>query len=287
VSGLHPWNIHRLNLRTLPVLTVKTPSQKKWLNTLLGSMMSTREHALRKAHEDDALTRVKDTLNAIFVMASGAQDGGVHRVFNLIEKDSNNCDTVIFISDLKFDLPAHTVVCDGYVLPLTKKLLAKIETPFSKLVETMTGILASSVEIEAWKRLLPALVERCRSWKHTKTCEYISQGRVPLSVEMEHDPLCSCGKGKDVDGMRKVAEWAKLAPFAVRVAFSPLFAVSYLEKVGRDPAAGRCFVCRGKGKPKMMKCACGKVRYCSKECQRKDWKAHKPKCNFNQAVVNV
>jgi hypothetical protein len=68
---------------------------------------------------------------------------------------------------------------------------------------------------------------------------------------MERDPLCSCGKGKDVEGMHKVAEWAKLAPFAVRVAFSPLFAVSYLEKVGRDPAAGRCFVCRGKGKPKM------------------------------------
>ncbi|KAF7340259.1 hypothetical protein MVEN_01944800 [Mycena venus] len=252
-------------------------------------MMSAREHALRKAHEDDALMRVKDTLNTIFVQSTGAQGGDVHRVFNLVEKDSNNCDTVIFISNLRYDLPSHTVICDGYVLPLTKKLLDNIQNPFGKLVQTntMRSIPASKVEIEAWKRLLPALVERCRSWTHTEKCEYALQGRVPLSVEMERDPLCSCGKGEDVDGMHRVAEWTKLAPFAVRVAFSPLFAVSYLEKVGRDPAAGRCFVCRGKGKPKMMKCACGKVRYCSKDCQRKDWKAHKPKCNFNQAVVNV
>jgi hypothetical protein len=254
----------------------------------LGSILSAREHALRKAHEDDALMRVKDTLNTIFVQSTGSQGGDIHKVFTLVEKDSNNCDTVIFISNLRFDLALHTLVCDGYVLPLTKKLLSTIEAPFLKLVNArvMWNIGVSKVEITAWKRLLPALVERCRSWKHTETCEYIVQGKVPLSDEMERDPLCGCGKGKDVEGMTKVAQWAPLAPFVVRVAFSPLFAVSYLEMVGKDPAAGKCFVCRGKGKPKMMKCtACGKVRYCSKECQRKDWKAHKPRCK--QVVVKV
>ncbi|KAJ7724999.1 hypothetical protein DFH07DRAFT_697730, partial [Mycena maculata] len=60
-------------------------------------------------------------------------------------------------------------------------------------------------------------------------------------------------------------------PFAVRVAFSPLFAVedrlgSRRRTVLRLPRAGE------------MECACGKVRYCSKECHKKDWKAHKPKC---------
>ncbi|KAJ7025759.1 hypothetical protein C8F04DRAFT_1127487 [Mycena alexandri] len=286
-TSLHPWNIHRLNLSSLPILNVKTPVQKKWVNIHLGSMMSAREYALRKAHEDDALMRVKETINTIFVRSSGAQGGDkIHRLFNLVEKESNNCDTVLFVSDLKFDLSSHTIVCDGYVLPLTKNLLSRIEVQFRKLIPAMYGIPVSKVEIAAWKRLMPALVERCRTWKHTDTCEYIVQGKVPLTDEMERDPLCSCGKGKDVDGMLKVPEWSKLARFAVRIAFSPLFAVSYLEKVGRDPAAGRCFVCRGKGKPKMMKCtACGKVRYCSKECQSKDWKAHKPKCK--QAVVKV
>ncbi|KAJ6456177.1 hypothetical protein C8R45DRAFT_881019 [Mycena sanguinolenta] len=283
-TNLHPWNIHRINLAVSPVLNIKTPGQKKWLNQHLGSMLSTREHALRKAHEDDALMRVKDTLNTIFVGSSGAQGGDVARVFNLVEKDSNNCDTVIFISNHRFDLSSHTVVCDGYVLPLTRRLLMKIQNPFNKLVQTntMRSIGATMVEIEAWKGLLPALVERCRSWTHSDKCEYISQGKVPLSIEMERDPLCSCGKGEDVGGMHEIAEWAKLAPYAVRVAFPPLFAVSYLERVGRDPLAGRCFVCLGKGKPKMKKCACGKVRYCSEDCQRKDWKAHKPKCSVKK-----
>ncbi|KAJ7489556.1 hypothetical protein FB451DRAFT_1553345 [Mycena latifolia] len=287
-TKLHPWNIHRVNLSSLPILSVTTASQKKWLNGHLASMMSTREYALRKSHEDDALMRVKDTLNSIFVESTGAQGGDVRRVFCLADKESNNCDTVLFVSDLRFDLSSHTVVCDGYVLPLTKKILSKIGVPFGKLVneKVMRNIAVSKVEIKAWKRLLPTLVERCRSWKHGNNCEYVAQGNVPLSDEMERDPLCGCGKGKDVEGMTKVALWAKLAPFAVRVAFSPLFAVSYLEKIGRDPAAGRCFVCRGKGKPKMMKCtACGRVRYCSKDCQRKDWKAHKPQCK--QAVVKV
>ncbi len=31
----------------------------------------------------------------------------------------------------------------------------------------------------------------------------------------------------------------------------------------------------------LMKCgACGFVKYCSKECQRADWPAHKPRCQF-------
>ncbi|KAJ6567596.1 hypothetical protein DFH09DRAFT_1468983 [Mycena vulgaris] len=287
-TGLHPWNIHRVNLSSLPILHVKTANQKQWLNAHVGSMMSARELALRKAHEDDALMRVKETLHAIFVLSTGSQGGDMKRVFSLVDKESNNSDTVLFISDLRFDLPSHTVVCDGYVLPLTRAILRRIEAPFGKLVQArvMGSIAVSKVELNAWKKLLPALVERCRSWKHKETCEYIVQGKIPLSDEIERDPLCGCGRGKDVEGMNKVALWAKLAPFAVRIAFSPLFAVSYLEKVGRDPAAGRCFVCRGKGKPKMMKCtACGKVRYCSKDCQRKDWKAHKPKCK--QPVVKV
>ncbi|EGO03813.1 hypothetical protein SERLA73DRAFT_119451 [Serpula lacrymans var. lacrymans S7.3] len=96
---------------------------------------------------------------------------------------------------------------------------------------------------------------------------------------MEKNPLCSCGRGKDVEGMNKVNMWKPLAPYVTRIALSPLFAVSYLETVGRDPEAYRCFVCRGKGKPKLKMCTvCKKVRYCSSECQKKDWKVHKLRC---------
>ncbi|TFK33607.1 hypothetical protein BDQ12DRAFT_614957, partial [Crucibulum laeve] len=88
-----------------------------------------------------------------------------------------------------------------------------------------------------------------------------------------------CGRGNDVEGMLAVPLWRNLAPYVTRVALSPLFAVSYLEAVGRDPDARKCSVCRRKGKPRVKECTgCRKVRYCSPECQKSDWKTHKAKC---------
>jgi hypothetical protein len=282
VRALNPWNVHRVNLSRLPALDNKAKEVGKWLNTHVGSMMSSRERSLRKKHKNDGLMFVKDTLHSIFVRASGIQGGAAQRVFSLADEATNNCDTVFFIGDLRFDLPSHTMVCDGYVLPLTPALLLKLETGFGRLVQkgNMARVAALDGEMRAWKQLLPVFVERCRSsWTHGANCEYASRGKVPLSEAMEVDPLCSCGRGKDTEGMSKVDLWQPFAPYVTRVALSPLFAVSYLETVGRDPTAHRCFVCRGKGKPKLMTCtACKAVRYCSKQCQKRDWKVHKTRC---------
>jgi len=225
---------------------------------------------------------IKDTIHALFVRSSGIQEGPPMRLFALRDEQTNNSDTVFFISNLRFDLASHTIVCDGYVLPLTQDLLIKTERPFAKLVHEgdMVHIKTFNGEIQAWKQLLPALVERCRtSWEHGIDCDYRSQGRIPLTREMEFDPLCSCGRGKDTEGMMKQALWRPFAPYVTRIALSPLFAVSYLEKIARDPTAHKCFVCRGKGKPKLMSCkGCWKVRYCSEACQKNHWKVHKPQC---------
>ena len=280
----NPWSIHRLNLFNLPVLNTdqKTDDLYNWLNPHVGSMMSSRERTLRKKHKTDPLMLVKDTIHAIFVRSSGIQGGPPMRVFSLRDSATNNCDTILFISDLRYDLHSHTMVCDGYVLPLTHNLLLKIEKPFGELV-CRSDLLSTRVEegeVQEWKRLLPAFAERCRtSWTHTDQCEYALEGNIPRSELMEFDPLCSCGRGKDVEGMLKVDAWRPLAPYVTRIALSPLFAVSYLETVLRDPSAHRCSVCRGKGKPKIMTCSrCQKVRYCQKECQKRDWDAHKKNC---------
>ncbi|KDR75856.1 hypothetical protein GALMADRAFT_122208 [Galerina marginata CBS 339.88] len=279
---LHSWSIHRVNLFTLPILDVKAKQLAEWFNNHVGSMMSARERSLRKKHQVDTLMFVKDTLHSIFVRAAGTQGGSVQRLFALQDKKTKNCDTIFFIDDLRFDLAFHTMICDGYVLPLTKRLLIEIGEPFMKLVHQggMVNIAALEGEMRAWKQLLPAFVERCRSsWVHGPNCEYRDQGSIPLTQGMEADPLCSCGRGKEAEGMLKVGLWKKFAPYVTRIALSPLFAVSYLETVGRDPDAHKCSVCRGRGKPKLKACAgCKKVRYCSPECQKKDWKAHKPKC---------
>ncbi|KAJ6591246.1 hypothetical protein DFH09DRAFT_1420308 [Mycena vulgaris] len=280
--ALAPWSMHQINLSRLPTLDTGASDVQSWLKPHLAHMLSARERKLTKNHENDALALVKDTIHTIFYHASGTSGGPLRRVFGLRDKPSTEYDTIIFISDVKFDLASHTLVCDGYVLPLTPAIFAIISGEFGKLIQESNifnvGIYGD--EMKAWKQLLPAFAERCRSWKHTSSCEYVAQGKVPLSDEMHYNPLCSCGRGKDVEGMSKVKAWSKFAPLATRIAMSPLFAVSYLESVTRDLLVGRCSVCRRKGKPKMMKCAkCKKVRYCSRECQKKDWdERHKAKC---------
>lgn len=279
-----PWNIHRINLSNLPTLDLTgNKDVSLWLNTHVGSMMSARERSLRKKQQDDTLMYVKDTLHSIFVRAAGLQNSGPPKnLFALCDVATKNCDTIFFISNIKYDLHSHTMVCDGYVLPLTNDIMPKLMSRFHHLMSKTAGMVNISVykgEIQAWKQLLPAFVERCRtSWTHKPDCEYKSQGKIPLTEEMELDPLCSCGRGKDTEGMQQVALWREYAPYVTRVALSPLFAVSYLDPIGRDPSRHKCSVCRGVGKPKLRGCsACKKVRYCSPECQKKDWKAHKPR----------
>ncbi|KAJ7068961.1 hypothetical protein B0H15DRAFT_793917 [Mycena belliarum] len=278
-----PWNIHQLNLSRLPSLDTGANNIEKWLKPHLAWMLSARERKLTETHENDVLALVKDTLHTVFRHAAGTSDSGeVRRVFALRDKPSTECDTIIFISDVKFDLAAHTLVSDAYVLPLTPPLMSTIREEFGNLLRrgNIYNVGVYGDEMRAWKQILPAFAERCRTWKHQSNCEYASQQRVPLSVEMHLDPLCSCGRGKDVEGMSKVSLWSKFAPLVTRIAMSPLFAVSYLESVSKDLDAGRCSVCRGKGKPKMKRCAkCQKTRYCSATCQRKDWDGgHKAKC---------
>jgi hypothetical protein len=281
-KALSPWNIHRVNLSRLPVLDIKVIKADTWLNTHVCSMMSSRERSLKKKNEKDVLMFVKDTLLTIFAVSSGMKGGPVRRLFALRDKPTTECDTFFFISGLRFDLQSHGMVCDGYVFPLTPMLVQSIGSPFNELVRNgnIYNIGVYEGEMKAWKQLLPALVERCRtSWKHGKNCEYESQGKVPLTEVMHEDPLCSCGRGKETEGLSNVGLWSKFAPYVTRVALSPLFAVSYLETVIRNPAARRCFACRGQGKPNLMKCAvCKKVRYCSRACQKRDWKVHKILC---------
>ncbi|KAJ7833273.1 hypothetical protein B0H13DRAFT_2428613 [Mycena leptocephala] len=259
--ALVPWSFHQLNLARLPVLDINAAGVEQWVKPHLAWMLSDRERKLTKTHENDALALVKDTLNTIFRHATGTSGGP---------------------PAVKFDLASHTLVCDGYVLPLTLARMSIISGEFGRLIRegNIFNVGIYGDEMKAWKQLLPMFAERCRSWKHTSNCEYAAQGKVPLSEEMHFDPLCSCGRGKDVEGMAEVKLWSKFAPLATRIAMAPLLAVSYFESVPRDLEAGRCFVCRGKGKPKMKKCAsCQKTRYCSEACQRKDWKGgHKAKC---------
>ena len=41
---------------------------------------------------------------------------------------------------------------------------------------------------------------------------------------------------------------------------------------------GTCDFCKAESEEQLKSCVCKKASYCSKECQAKDWKSHKPSC---------
>jgi len=150
---------------------------------------------------------------------------------------------------------------------------------------------------EAWQQLLPAFVERCRTWSHKASCEYQKPGgHVPLSTSVEENPICSCGEGMNLGALSEVEAWADLRKYMTRIAISSLFAVPFLEPiVDKDSfrasdlastssspthAQNRCGHCQ-KEKPPSQLSSCGRcknIRYCGSECQRADWKRHKKSC---------
>ena len=193
--------------------------------------MSARERSLREKGKKDIRMSLKNSLQSLFLNFSGVRNKNSPRVFGLVDVTSNNCDTILFAKELKFDLASHTVICDGYVLPLTNDIKESNAFPYLVHESGMKHILVAEGEMIAWKHLLPAGVERCRKWRHNSNCEYKATGRIPISEKMEENPLCSCGCGKDVDGMKTEELWRPFAPYCWHIALSPLFAVSYLERV--------------------------------------------------------
>ncbi|KAJ6502063.1 hypothetical protein C8R45DRAFT_818988 [Mycena sanguinolenta] len=275
LDDLVPWSVHRLNLERLPVLNLKSRKLDQWLDVHVGAAFSEREATARKNNGTDTRMFVKDIIHSIIVQASGIQPKGSspQRVFTLLDKATNNSDTILFVDRLRFDLSAHTIVCDGFVMPSSDERCMEMNEDhnLATLFIQATPIRMEPQGTRSWKQLLPVLVERCRTWKHRDSCQYGIEGRVPLTTEMEAIPLCACGEGQDVQRMHDVPLWKPFAKYSTRIALSPLFAVSYVENVGRKDRS--CCVCRAKAPFRCPKCK--KDRYCSTVCQTKDWARHR------------
>jgi len=105
------------------------------------------------------------------------------------------------VSALKLDLVNHTVILDTAVLPLSHNLLG--DSKIQKCIEGLQSVRkfcivnVTDTELQLLgKQLLPALAERCRTWKHKpESCAYLSTGEVPTPKGLDdgNSPLCSCG----------------------------------------------------------------------------------------------
>lgn len=270
----------------LPIVAISESAPLDKVPVELACAATDREQSLRKAKDHtDTLLNIKDTIHAMISDFSGSRKA---RVFSL--HTDRQIDTVIFVTRLRLDLASPGFVIDAQVLTLSERMFHKVRDTIGAIQRETRLIRLYGEETVAWKRLLPVFAERCRTWKHGQNCEYLAEKKIPLSLEYDEDPLCSCGKGKDVTPeFRKEKAWKSAIPHVTRIAIGPLYGVPYVENVGGFMAglgAGRpsepekrCGKCQGLGRPKLLVCSgCRGVSYCSPDCQKVDWKVHKGNC---------
>ncbi|KAF8593947.1 hypothetical protein BDV93DRAFT_581632 [Ceratobasidium sp. AG-I] len=305
-AAYSPWNVHCIHLECMPILDLKYPKKLDWLNSHSALQLSDRERAMHdsdsksKAAPENVFLNIKESIHALVMHCSGVQ-GDKTRALGLCEPSNGGIYAILLVGALRLDLASLTVLLDTDIIPLSQNRMSIMALSIQKLQNDTPVMQIKTVghEAVAWKKLLPAYVERCRTWRHKPNCEYKSHDAVPLSVELDQTPICTCGEGLGFSSSEwNVRSWKGLLRFATRAAISPLFSVSYIETVAgavkslrssaasplKSPAAVKtpseaCWSCGGPGKPTLSACSkCKKARYCSTECQHRDWKTHKASC---------
>ncbi|KAG8736569.1 hypothetical protein FRC10_009158 [Ceratobasidium sp. 414] len=201
--------------------------------------LSDREREIRNGNDaaksvaSNVLVNVKDSIHTIVALCSSHQEKEPLAV-GLCEPNNGGIYAILLVGGLRLDLASFTVIVDTALVPLSTKRMYSLIPSIKKLQDEhpVIQVITMGHEAVAWKKLLPAYVERCRTWKHKAKCEYAGQGEVPLSVKMDENPICTCGEGFGFEGPEwKPVSWEGLLPFATRAAISPLFSVSYIETV--------------------------------------------------------
>ncbi|KAK6503241.1 hypothetical protein TWF481_008270 [Arthrobotrys musiformis] len=301
VRGIASWNMQRINLDKSPVVAVNVAKygQKmyEWINSTASFALSKRERANINSqatkYSGDLLSEIKETIHMILVRHLGIQ-GFQNSTFVLACAGVRGY-MLIYVKDIRLDLSGQNVIADCALIPFEDDNLEKI-TPLIAHNFHHAPLKNSPQEAKAWLQVSASFVERCRTWQHKSDCQYFKSGRVPLSspeLKIGNPPICGCGRGIFPEEFFQDRKIKPLLPFATRAAIGPLFPPPYsmelqninelIPKLGAlnipsHPKEGECATC-GKeagGDVKLSKCsACMKVEYCSKECQKRDWKAHK------------
>jgi hypothetical protein len=293
--------MHHLALDHLPAF--RSPfhdidnSLSTWLDPHFFLPLSEEKKAADTLGKPSGLLDMKESIVNLFAFLDKFK--GKPTIMSLADQENGRVYTMLFVSCVRVDLTAHTIVVDACVLPLTILLLSQ-KSVYKALWDLHKNSLGTDPaqiqtpahEVPWWKAFLPTVVERCRAWSHSSDkCEYKIEGRIPRSLKMEEDPLCSCGRGKNLGKFEEVKEWRAFKPYVTRVAIGLPFSTSdpgdtaaelkgMIDSV-EEPAGKKdsCQGCGQPGKPKLLVCSrCRGVKYCSAECQKADWKMHKGAC---------
>ncbi|TGJ80534.1 hypothetical protein E0Z10_g8219 [Xylaria hypoxylon] len=297
------WNMPYLQLLKCPVVDTDQRNKLDWLTTHLSTAMSARERALRehkglpRSAGEQLRLEFKETLYTIFIEFAGIQ-GRKSNVFCLADTAKYVGQIFILVSSFRINLADRAVVLDCAVLPLHAGQVPGLKDSPIEMSSTsqINMIPVNGTELQLWRRVLPAYVERCRTWAHRADCEYLKSGKIPLTMEHGKQLLCTCGNGEfPPDYKVNTPSWETLKKHAVRAAISPAFWAPFADQMYR-PDLSRVDIARAAGRPSSGGCAscgrtkqedgkdllscarCMKIKYCSRDCQRADWPLHKVVC---------
>ena len=233
-------------------------------------------------------------------------DGGIHVVLfvRAIMLDSSNATVVLDVGVLAL---THQLIQQ----PSFSRFLGNLSQ------QQMASIKVSNAELRLWKQVLPAFAERCRDWKHNPhKCELIKNLTTYQTGGLEdgRSPFCRCGIGHFPKNYTSNVEIPDvntiLSKYAVRAAIPLCFPVPYVEEcfddsllqrgdiegvrlgqsrsrpAPKDSTKASCAKCGNtKAQPgvsaqgNLMSCGrCHVVHYCSRQCQKADWRRHKAIC---------
>ena len=299
-GNYYAWNLPRLTTNLLPRLNLDTKNDLTWINTNVSGSHSLRERTIREKYlkgitTGDDLVDLKTNIFTLFTVSSGTARSpngeitGPKRLF-FLDMEGSGIMSIIFVIGFRLDQYDSTVVVDSFVLPLVPEIVEMLCKELDILRRTTGLVLRCTVnEYKLWTGYIRASVERSRTWNHRSNCDGKLRGG--LIGDIQQYP-CLCGAGKAIHEFNSVPQWKPFGPFVTRCLFAPLFPVPGMEQVvGTDLMAQMkaetddkmaCWTCKSTRTPtgtNLLSCKrCSIARYCSKECQKKDWKNHKRSC---------
>ena len=278
-----------VQLESAPKIDIeKLVDSHEWLDKHLTGILSDEEYNILKnkpleTSADDPFVAFKASIRLLFHHLATSKA----RVFEIRCRPKNSLRLILYVPALYLDHSTNSVVAEAYVTLMS----AKHESLIDNARRNSVTLVTSEEGFDYWRNTLIAMSERCRDWDHD--IDFCVLDHNVNRERITKGDVCECGFGEGSTNLED-QRWAVLAPILTRIAIGPIFANPLIEGTQGWVKQELGHIMRRLGDPQLMtvcnrngctengdkKCGrCGKVRYCSLECQKADWKSvHKAEC---------